>query len=123
MLKLYATGFFLMISLISFSQKSYSSQLTYIEPCETSSIGELTAAGDGLLAVWPNPANDQLTIQSLFPGQIQIIDSKGQLRYGFVQSEPGEHTIDVREFAAGTYFIRLIADKQIYTTKIVVTHD
>ena len=66
--------------------------------------------------VYPNPARNQLFIESNINIQeIRLIDILGQIVYS-IQLNDNLHEMDVQGFHAGIYFL------QVYTTNDVVTH-
>ncbi len=84
------------------------------------SIAATTTDGD--INVYPNPNNGTFTIA--FPGDTKqascyIADLNGRMLYS---QETTEQTlyVDMTKFAAGTYLLRVEADGQIYSRKVVL---
>jgi len=94
----------------------------YISDIPAVGVDEFTPTPNVVL--WPNPANDFLTIQldqSLTIDQVQIFDQLGKLisTQGINQNQ-----IDTSFLPEGMYMVRLIGNKNNFSTtkKIVVTH-
>jgi ELWxxDGT repeat protein len=89
-----------------------------------------TIAPDGsVLSVYPNPAKDQLNIRldKGFSSQhvsFMITDQKGRQLYSSeVNGMAGSslYTIDISRFAQGTYYLQMMTDKGVVTTKFIKT--
>jgi hypothetical protein len=78
-------------------------------------------------SVFPNPANDRLTIQLLLekpePIRIAILNAAGQQMAFLADEQPkvGEYKseIDISKWPAGVYLCRVLVGKEIFTQKIL----
>jgi predicted GH43/DUF377 family glycosyl hydrolase len=72
------------------------------------------------IRVYPNPANDLLTIETDDPGQhtIEITSLNGQLLYSTLIEGP-THQIDLSTFQRGLYFITIRSRDFVKTEKII----
>jgi hypothetical protein len=78
-----------------------------------------TTIFDFAFEVFPNPANENITIRSDVSGsEIMILNSIGQLVYKGTLSE-NETVIDISELQRGLYFIQLIKEGKTQTQKII----
>jgi hypothetical protein len=70
--------------------------------------------------IFPNPANDLLTIETGITGQhfIEITSPKGQLLYNLKMEDP-THQIDISSFEKGLYFITKRSRDYVRTEKII----
>jgi len=73
---------------------------------------------------YPNPVYNAVTLSlsaELINSTIKVLDSKGAIVFtGIVNSEI--ETIQVSEWTAGVYYVRIQNGTDVYTTKIVVQH-
>ena len=70
---------------------------------------------DPNVSVYPNPVTQLVTIvTSTTPDYISLYDAKGNL----ISSQKNSLTIDMSEFSAGLYFIRLVKGKKTSTIRI-----
>lgn len=70
--------------------------------------------------VYPNPANDKLTIKTKnlsSEAKVEICNALGQRIYGASVSE--ENTIDLSSFSQGLYFVKVIDGNRSETKKII----
>ena len=73
-------------------------------------------------SMYPNPANNQFTIQSKkIPTQIDVCDLTGRIISTFIPNSTTS-TIQTGEFANGVYLIRVHDGNSITTKKLSVTH-
>jgi alpha-glucosidase len=73
------------------------------------------------LYVFPNPANETLTIRNIELDNtdiITVIDSSGRL-VKEIKSEAGETSLDIRDLEQGSYIIRIIKPGYIYSGRFV----
>lgn len=81
----------------------------------TSGIGELSGANDGVLSVWPNPAQDQLTITAKLdaasPVQVELLDLLGRpVRTIANDNRPAgkaQWNVSLAGIPTGMYLVRL----------------
>ncbi len=71
-------------------------------------------------SVYPNPANDYITIEGagLETTYVEIIDIQG--RRVFEQTSSDSHNIDVRTLNEGVYFIRVSNGRTTKTSKLII---
>ena len=74
--------------------------------------------------VYPNPANDQLTItfNDTEKKDIQLFDITGKLIFSNLNSDAIEKTIDISQLPSSIYFLKVETAKGSYSKKIVVNH-
>lgn len=85
---------------------------------ELNDINENEAFGKNI-NVYPNPANEIVTITNTQNKNIQICDISGRIINEF-QSESISERLDVSEFQNGVYFIRISKDNLLTTKKLVI---
>ncbi len=88
----------------------------------TTATAELPDASDAIL-LFPNPANDWITINSKYTDQIESVEvfsTDGSLRY---RKGIEKDRIDLRGLNGGMYFVRFSVDKQRpIWKKVVISH-
>ena len=80
---------------------------------------EVNAANFGM---WPNPANNVLTIALPSSSQfanVQIFDAQGRMAANTLVTANMQN-IDVTAFEAGLYTVRVVCGEQVYAQKLVV---
>ena len=97
----------------------------------TASINEQTATENNLY-VFPNPANDNLTVEiandakGIPSGQLRItniaiLDISGrQVKSIKTKGHNKKYKIDVKDLPAGIYFVKLRAKNKVYVSKVVL---
>ena len=72
------------------------------------------------LKVYPNPVQDQLSIETFGAEdmQVYIYNTTGQLMYYGEELDIRE-SIDVSSFEKGLYIVKVISDGEVYTTKLI----
>ncbi len=73
---------------------------------------------DGLVNVYPNPANSSITIETLQVSSIEILNPEGQILKTLTQTET-KSSIDVSQLPAGIYFIKATSEKGMVVRKFV----
>ena len=74
------------------------------------------------IAMWPNPANDQLTIalpSSTHSANVQIFDAQGRTVANTLVTATTQN-IDIHTLEAGIYTVRVICGEKVYAQKVVV---
>ncbi|MFH2143449.1 MAG: T9SS type A sorting domain-containing protein, partial [Bacteroidota bacterium] len=89
--------------------------------CDYSNILEFSESSDNGLLIYPNPANEKLTIKSCGNIlQIEIIDYFGRVIKTISEIKEPEKTIDVSSLPKGLYLVRVYGEGFVETGKIVV---
>jgi hypothetical protein len=79
--------------------------------------------------LFPNPAQHTATLSLRLVRaaqvNIQIINVTGQVLYSIENNQSGEllYTLPLADFAQGVYFVRVSADEQTTTTRLVISKD
>jgi len=79
--------------------------------------------------LFPNPAQHTATLSLRLTRDaqvnIQIINVTGQVLYSIENNQSGEllYTLPLADFAQGVYFVRVSADEQTTTTRLVISKD
>jgi hypothetical protein len=70
------------------------------------------------IAVYPNPADDILTIEANQNGRFEMVDLMGRI---LLQSQIINHQsqIDMKDYPSGIYFIKYQNDKETETIKVI----
>jgi phosphatidylserine/phosphatidylglycerophosphate/cardiolipin synthase-like enzyme len=92
-----------------------------LTPCVNStSVKELNNLP---VKIYPNPANESLTIfvNGIMQSQITISNSLG-VELGGWKLKAGENKIDTHVFPQGIYFLRMSNDNHIYNSKLIIAH-
>jgi Secretion system C-terminal sorting domain len=80
---------------------------------------EVNAANIGM---WPNPANNQLTItlpSSTQTADVQIFDAQGRMVANTLVTTSVQN-IDVTAFEAGLYTVRVVCGEKVYAQKLII---
>jgi hypothetical protein len=80
---------------------------------------EVNAANFGM---WPNPANNELTISlpsSTQTADVQIFDAQGRMVANTLVNTSVQ-SIDVTAFEAGLYTVRVVCGEKVYAQKLVI---
>lgn len=89
----------------------------YLSLTLDSDVG-LNASSKDLFAIFPNPANDHLTVKGNATGTLRMIDASGTIILEKLFS--GEDSILLNSIAAGFYFIEVESDNSLHRFKILV---
>ena len=100
------------------SANSNSIEVTTLDP--TVSIGENAIDDGGLVKVYPNPANNSLTIETEHPDRysIEITSLNGQLIFSTIMVG-NTHQLDLSSFQKGAYLITIRSKDFVKTEKII----
>lgn len=76
--------------------------------------------GDGVLSIYPNPANDVIRITSASPvmERVEMFDLAGKQVYSALNVASGAE-INIADFTSGIYMLRIVTDEGIITRKVV----
>ena len=94
-----------------------SSLYIYVNVATPSDISDNAAAQNNII-VFPNPANDQITIlsENIPVKKVEMYNIQGQL----IQSElSNENTMNISHLAAGMYSLRIITEKGVIVKNII----
>lgn len=86
--------------------------------------GAINAFSGYELKTYPNPANEQLTIE-LTDGMffLNLINAQGQLVYEYAQSGNSKINIDTKQFTDGIYLLRVLNKNEVVLNdKITIKH-
>ena len=71
------------------------------------------------VVIYPNPATETVNLEVTAVSQVQMFSHTGQLVYD--NKYPGDDLqIDLRQFEAGVYLVRIISGNHIYNEKLIV---
>ena len=90
-------------------------------------LGINEQANDLLVSVFPNPADDKITITfagslaGADPHKVELYDALGKLVYSG-QTRLQEFSVNVRSFAAGIYILKYSNGKTVAQKKVVISH-
>ncbi|MBI5218008.1 MAG: T9SS type A sorting domain-containing protein, partial [Bacteroidia bacterium] len=68
--------------------------------------------------IYPNPANNNIEIEGLQAGKIEIMNLQGQVIKKIVVSNT-KSNIDISKLSGGVYTMRIKSDKEIITKKLI----
>jgi len=97
----------------------------FIKICSDLNVGiNDPIAETSAFVVYPNPANDQLTIafNDSEKKDIQLFDVTGKLVFSNLNSDAKEKTIDISQLPSSIYFLKVETASGSYSKKIVVNH-
>ncbi|MCQ2263691.1 MAG: T9SS type A sorting domain-containing protein, partial [Bacteroidales bacterium] len=73
------------------------------------------------VSFYPNPVATELTIESdIMLSEIQLYDIMGKRLYTLDADGDATHTVEMGNYAPGTYFVRIISKDGNCTTKKVI---
>ncbi len=79
-------------------------------------IAELSSSS--VISVYPNPASDMLTIETLQQGVIEIFNLEGQLLKRFIETDD-KISIDISDFSSGVYIIKATTNEGVTVKKFI----
>jgi hypothetical protein len=68
------------------------------------------------IQVFPNPTEGEIQLRNVTAEMVEVFDNMGRLVLSAVN--PGSN-LDISQTAAGVYFLKIYADGQVYSTKVV----
>lgn len=68
------------------------------------------------IQVFPNPTEGEIQLRNVTAEMVEVFDNMGRLVLSEVN--PGSN-LDISQTAAGVYFLKIYADGQVYSTKVV----
>jgi hypothetical protein len=115
--KYFVTSYFKNSDDLSFLCESFSTDTVYVF---LEGIGE--AAGKSI-QVYPNPATEIINVHSDYRiNGIEVISFAGQAVYSDNCAGLKTATIGAALFAPGIYFVRVVTNEGVFTSKVAVTH-
>ena len=73
------------------------------------------------MGIYPNPANEKITIEAQNINEIYISNVMGQKIYETSVNDD-QVVVDVNDFPSGIYMIRVVTDEYEVTKRITVSH-
>jgi hypothetical protein len=81
------------------------------------------------IAVYPNPANDQLNVQLIFAESnavnIELLDLSGKMVASPNKNQaisPNQFTLDVTDLSKGIYILKVTNGTKVSTSKVTISH-
>jgi hypothetical protein len=102
-------------------QALYNSSESF--PCKGSSTAGVSSdQEDEILLIAPNPANDNLTIQTTLaaPYSIEVTDAMGKVVLQHKEVDKLTYQLNLDGICPGTYFIRIANNQQMLTKKLLI---
>jgi hypothetical protein len=100
-----------------FEDESFSVYNPGVQPCEHLGIEQFENAEN--FSIFPNPALDQISLNTIETGSIEIIDLRGKLV--FRQKYSPQDIIDVSSLNSGLYFVNYQSESgKSYIAKLIV---
>ena len=104
-------------SFTTIGKSNPSDSVTYTTPNDPNT-GISDQSANVHLAIFPNPAHNQITLISKEPAQIKIFDLQGKVVWEQSNSKPTE-TINISDFSNGIYFLQALSDRKSNVIKLV----
>jgi hypothetical protein len=103
---------------VAFIQDENTTKVWQSEITNSSITGIRELAANNILHIYPNPANDKLSIESLQKATIEILNIQGQI---ILQQliQQGKTYIDISGLAKGVYILRLSNNDKTEVTRII----
>ena len=102
-------------------QSMYNSSESF--PCKGSSTAGVSSdQEEEILLIAPNPASDNLTIQTTLeaPYSIEVTDATGKLVLQHKEVDKLNYQLNLDGICPGTYFIRIANNQQMPTKKLLI---
>ena len=74
------------------------------------------------IGVYPNPANEKVTVDAQNINSISVINIMGQKVYEETSINDDKAVIDVNEYPSGIYMIHVVTDEYEITKRISIAH-
>ncbi len=103
----YMPGFY-NVTLHCYNPGGCNADVTELNIIYVNALGVIEAIGKKGLAVYPNPASDQIYVSAPEHSDLKIYDSFGRLVKEIYISSESDKKIDVTEFKNGMYFINIM---------------
>lgn len=83
-------------------------------------IGFDELANNLLLKVYPNPTNDRISIETVLPCSIELLDQSGKcILKSEKQTSVETKLLDISTFSDGVYYLKIVYLDQVYFKKII----
>ena len=91
------------------------------QACMTVTRGEvgINEVAEGEVSVYPNPANNYITVANAEGAQVSVFDMSGRQVVN-VESASANHTINVANLAKGMYIVRIADGQNVVTKKVSI---
>jgi hypothetical protein len=86
----------------------------------TSGIKDMEGATSGF-TVFPNPANDMLTVETPAPASVYLCDITGKI-VAAISAGKGTTTVSTEKILAGMYFVHIRTGEETQVRKVWITH-
>ncbi|MDZ7740423.1 MAG: T9SS type A sorting domain-containing protein [Bacteroidota bacterium] len=91
--------------------------------CETFYVGLEEGFQDNTIKIYPNPAREELYIESPFQTKsIQIMNTNGMIIRSIDNPNQQNIRIDCKEFKTGLLFLRIATESEISYKKVLILH-
>ncbi len=97
---------------LTISQAAHMEEFTFVN-----SLFESEATNE--LSIFPNPANDVITVSSVTPSTIQIYDITGKMILERKKASVN-HEVSITDLSSGIYLVKSFVDEKVLTKKLVV---
>ena len=111
------------------SNNSTFVDITWWNPQRWNVSVEDVAYNSDNIAVYPNPANDQLNVQLIFAESnavnIELLDLSGKMVASPNKNQaisPNQFTLDVTDLSNGIYILKVTNGTKVSTSKVTITH-
>jgi len=103
------------------ANKHYSTSSNESEITTTDIITSLESNDSRIGKVFPNPTKGKLEIDGYENAEISIYNLSGEKL--IERSVSGKSNIDIEDFPAGTYLIKVISDTETFTSRVIKLND
>ena len=92
---------------------------TYIATFEAE-VGIDEVEGTDDIVLYPNPASGQVSLRDVEPGTVvTVVDMQGRI-HSKNSTQKSEITLDVSQWPAGAYFVRIAGERQAAVRRLLV---
>ncbi len=92
---------------------------TYIATFEAE-VGIDEVEGTDDIVLYPNPASGQVSLRDVEPGTVvTVVDMQGRI-HSKISTQKSEITLDVSQWPAGAYFVRIAGERQTAVRRLLV---
>lgn len=101
----------------SFDNSIYSNNRERIVGAAKRGTDAISSAGEELL-IYPNPASEEVFVQSKVNGQLELLDLNGRVLQSMELNE-GKQEIKLSEYSAGIYLIKISSGSGVFTKRLI----